>query len=193
MTVKVGELPVCQCVNIGGDEEEKHKRNLLHCKKYEKDWVDPKPFMSGNLGTTSQPMAIFHHLILLDMKIIIDTIPETGKKKRRYLVYNLMMLNQQPVESISTINNYLATYRLPTFQEISPLLILMHQHKEANSVKAQHTELQNYFGTPLIAPIGQDVKIGVDIQAIVQALLTPMLRYEHSSHGSHAESPLTSG
>eukprot|EP01018_Ginkgo_biloba_P013199 Gb_00782 [translate_table: standard] len=157
----------------------------------------------------------------------------------------IFRLLEQPFESISTIKDYdcLAAYRLPMFQEKSPLLILMHQHKEAitcyidsrenfglyerisslvvcrlgrgtgggdlslvsrralalslrlisafniwNSVKAQYTELQNYFGTPLIASIGQDVQTGADIQAVVQALLAPMLRNEHSSHGSHVES-----
>eukprot|EP01018_Ginkgo_biloba_P032026 Gb_15931 [translate_table: standard] len=36
-----------------------------------------------------------HHLTLLDGEMIIDTVPETGEQKRRYLVYDLMMLNQQ--------------------------------------------------------------------------------------------------
>lgn len=37
-----------------------------------------------------------HHLTLLDGEMIIDTVPETGEQKRRYLVYDLMMLNSQP-------------------------------------------------------------------------------------------------
>lgn len=36
-----------------------------------------------------------HHLTLLDGEMIIDTLPETHEQKRRYLVYDLMMLNQQ--------------------------------------------------------------------------------------------------
>lgn len=36
-----------------------------------------------------------HHLTLLDGEMIIDTVPETGEQKRRYLVYDLMMLNSQ--------------------------------------------------------------------------------------------------
>uniref|UniRef100_A0A0C9QXE7 mRNA guanylyltransferase n=1 Tax=Wollemia nobilis TaxID=56998 RepID=A0A0C9QXE7_9CONI len=37
-----------------------------------------------------------HHLTLLDGEMIIDTVPETGEQKRRYLVYDLMMVNHQP-------------------------------------------------------------------------------------------------
>eukprot|EP01018_Ginkgo_biloba_P013206 Gb_00769 [translate_table: standard] len=96
---------------------------------------------------------------------------------------------EQPFESISTIKDYdcLAAYRLPMFQEKSPLLILMHRHK-ANSVNAQRTGLGKPYGTPLLAAIGQDVQTGADIQAVVQALLAPMLRDEHFSYRSHVES-----
>ncbi|XP_031494224.1 uncharacterized protein LOC116260211 isoform X1 [Nymphaea colorata] len=38
-----------------------------------------------------------HHLTLLDGEMIIDTDPETGQQNRRYLVYDLMMLNHKPV------------------------------------------------------------------------------------------------
>lgn len=37
-----------------------------------------------------------HHLTLLDGEMIIDTVPETGEQQRRYLVYDLMMVNGQP-------------------------------------------------------------------------------------------------
>ncbi|CAN6441246.1 unnamed protein product [Victoria cruziana] len=38
-----------------------------------------------------------HHLTLLDGEMIIDTDPGTGQQNRRYLVYDLMMLNQKPM------------------------------------------------------------------------------------------------
>ncbi|XP_057831153.2 uncharacterized protein LOC131041919 [Cryptomeria japonica] len=37
-----------------------------------------------------------HHYTLLDGEMIIDTVPETGEQQRRYLVYDLMMVNGQP-------------------------------------------------------------------------------------------------
>ncbi|KAH9302911.1 hypothetical protein KI387_014494 [Taxus chinensis] len=36
-----------------------------------------------------------HHFTLLDGEMIIDTVPETGEQQRRYLVYDLMMVNGQ--------------------------------------------------------------------------------------------------
>ncbi|KAI7756057.1 hypothetical protein M8C21_019786 [Ambrosia artemisiifolia] len=35
-----------------------------------------------------------HHFTLLDGEMIIDTLPDTGKQERRYLIYDLMAINQ---------------------------------------------------------------------------------------------------
>ncbi|XP_071723071.1 uncharacterized protein [Rutidosis leptorrhynchoides] len=35
-----------------------------------------------------------HHFTLLDGEMIIDTVPDTGKQERRYLIYDLMAINQ---------------------------------------------------------------------------------------------------
>lgn len=36
-----------------------------------------------------------HHLTLLDGEMVIDEIPETHQRKRRYLIYDIMMLNHE--------------------------------------------------------------------------------------------------
>eukprot|EP00898_Chlorokybus_atmophyticus_P003802 jgi/Chlat1/4422/Chrsp29S04391 len=41
-----------------------------------------------------------HHMTLLDGEMVIDTNPETKLKERRYLVYDLMMLNGRPVAEL---------------------------------------------------------------------------------------------
>ncbi|KAI5065958.1 hypothetical protein GOP47_0018582 [Adiantum capillus-veneris] len=38
-----------------------------------------------------------HHLTLLDGEMVIDEIPETHQRKRRYLIYDIMMLNHEPL------------------------------------------------------------------------------------------------
>lgn len=38
-----------------------------------------------------------HHFTLLDGEMIIDTVPDTGKQERRYLIYDLMAINQVSV------------------------------------------------------------------------------------------------
>ena len=35
-----------------------------------------------------------HHYTLLDGEMIIDKIPDTNKKERRYLIYDMMAINQ---------------------------------------------------------------------------------------------------
>lgn len=35
-----------------------------------------------------------HHFTLLDGEMIIDTVPDTRKQERRYLIYDLMAINQ---------------------------------------------------------------------------------------------------
>lgn len=35
-----------------------------------------------------------HHFTLLDGEMIIDTMPDTGKQERRYLIYDMMAINQ---------------------------------------------------------------------------------------------------
>ncbi|KAL4187197.1 hypothetical protein AMTRI_Chr09g37890 [Amborella trichopoda] len=47
------------------------------------------PRRSSNQGPSDKT----HHLTLLDGEMIIDTVPETGEQKRRYLVYDMMLLN----------------------------------------------------------------------------------------------------
>ncbi|KAG2685983.1 hypothetical protein I3760_10G153300 [Carya illinoinensis] len=38
-----------------------------------------------------------HHFTLLDGEMIIDTLPDSKKQERRYLIYDLMAINQVPV------------------------------------------------------------------------------------------------
>lgn len=35
-----------------------------------------------------------HHFTLLDGEMVIDTMPDTQKQERRYLVYDMMAINQ---------------------------------------------------------------------------------------------------
>lgn len=35
-----------------------------------------------------------HHFTLLDGEMVIDTLPDTQKQERRYLVYDMMAINQ---------------------------------------------------------------------------------------------------
>ncbi|XP_047980187.1 mRNA-capping enzyme isoform X3 [Salvia hispanica] len=37
---------------------------------------------------------IYHHFTLLDGEMVIDTLPDTQKQERRYLVYDMMAINQ---------------------------------------------------------------------------------------------------
>lgn len=48
--------------------------------------------LQGSLGGT-------HHLTLLDGEMVIDKLP-SGEFKRRYLVYDLIMLNQKPLAKV---------------------------------------------------------------------------------------------
>lgn len=38
-----------------------------------------------------------HHFTLLDGEMIIDTVPDSKKQERRYLIYDLMAINQVSV------------------------------------------------------------------------------------------------
>ncbi|KAL7092623.1 hypothetical protein ACP275_12G174900 [Erythranthe tilingii] len=40
---------------------------------------------------------LFHHFTLLDGEMIIDTAPDTGKKERRYLIYDMMAINHMSI------------------------------------------------------------------------------------------------
>lgn len=40
---------------------------------------------------------MFHHLTLLDGEMVIDTVPESKKQERRYLIYDIMAINQLSV------------------------------------------------------------------------------------------------
>jgi hypothetical protein len=48
--------------------------------------------LQGSLGGT-------HHLTLLDGEMVIDKLP-SGEFKRRYLVYDLIMLNQKSLAKV---------------------------------------------------------------------------------------------
>ncbi|CAA0832860.1 mRNA capping enzyme family protein [Striga hermonthica] len=39
----------------------------------------------------------FHHYTLLDGEMIIDTMPDSQKQERRYLIYDMMAINQIPI------------------------------------------------------------------------------------------------
>jgi len=44
-----------------------------------------------------------HHFTLLDGEMIIDTLPESQKQERRYLIYDLMAINQVSVIEVKEI------------------------------------------------------------------------------------------
>ncbi|CAH9147760.1 unnamed protein product [Cuscuta epithymum] len=39
----------------------------------------------------------YHHFTLLDGEMIIDTVPDTQKQERRYLIYDMMAINHMPI------------------------------------------------------------------------------------------------
>lgn len=50
-------------------------------------------------GSSLTSLAGTHHLTLLDGEMVIDKLP-SGELKRRYLVYDLIMLNQKPLAKV---------------------------------------------------------------------------------------------
>ncbi|CAM6129287.1 unnamed protein product [Calypogeia fissa] len=46
---------------------------------------------------TAKDAVEVHHLTLLDGEMVIDTLPDSGQQSRRYLVYDLMILNSHPL------------------------------------------------------------------------------------------------
>lgn len=48
---------------------------------------------------------MYHHFTLLDGEMVIDTMPDTQKQERRYLVYDMMAINQ-----VSLVEVYMETY-----------------------------------------------------------------------------------
>lgn len=49
-----------------------------------------------------------HHFTLLDGEMVIDTLPDTQKQERRYLVYDMMAINQ--VSLVEVIYEYLLLF-----------------------------------------------------------------------------------
>lgn len=54
-----------------------------------------------------------HHYTLLDGEMIIDTMPDSQRQERRYLIYDLMAINQVSVVEVGLstyiINLYIIT------------------------------------------------------------------------------------
>ena len=48
-----------------------------------------------------------HHFTLLDGEMVIDTLPDSQKQERRYLIYDLMAINQVSVIEVWFICNWL--------------------------------------------------------------------------------------
>lgn len=44
----------------------------------------------------------YHHLTLLDGEMVIDTVPGSNVPSRRYLVYDLMILNSKSLIVVKT-------------------------------------------------------------------------------------------
>lgn len=42
-----------------------------------------------------------HHYTLLDGEMIIDTVPDSQKQERRYLIYDMMAINHVPIIEVS--------------------------------------------------------------------------------------------
>lgn len=51
-----------------------------------------------------------HHFTLLDGEMIIDTLPESQKQERRYLIYDMMALNKESVVEVSSSISQLHYY-----------------------------------------------------------------------------------
>lgn len=43
---------------------------------------------------------MYHHFTLLDGEMIIDTMPDSQKQERRYLIYDMMAINQVPIVEV---------------------------------------------------------------------------------------------
>ena len=43
---------------------------------------------------------MYHHFTLLDGEMVIDTMPDTHKQERRYLVYDMMVCNQECIVEV---------------------------------------------------------------------------------------------
>lgn len=41
-----------------------------------------------------------HHFTLLDGEMIIDTVPDSKKQERRYLIYDMMAINQVSIVEV---------------------------------------------------------------------------------------------
>lgn len=46
------------------------------------------------------PERLYHHFTLLDGEMVIDTMPGSQKQERRYLIYDMMAINQIPIVEV---------------------------------------------------------------------------------------------
>ena len=44
-----------------------------------------------------------HHMTLLDGEMVIDVVRETQQRTRRYLIYDIMMLNQESLVQVNVL------------------------------------------------------------------------------------------
>lgn len=55
-----------------------------------------------------------HHYTLLDGEMIIDTMPDSQKQERRYLIYDLMAINQVSVVEVE-LSSFYSFYKTESF------------------------------------------------------------------------------
>lgn len=57
-----------------------------------------------------------HHYTLLDGEMIIDTMPESQKQERRYLIYDVMAINHMSVVEVSFTVKFVRHNRMLPYQ-----------------------------------------------------------------------------
>ncbi|XP_031475716.1 ubiquitin carboxyl-terminal hydrolase 5 [Nymphaea colorata] len=109
---------------------------------------------------------------------------KTGEKLllaeiRSHLIHRFL---DDPLVSLSTIkdDDHLAAYKLPKFEKNTTFLQLIHRRQDVEPNNAHSKMVWKPYGTPLVAPILQDVNTRGDIQKIVRVMLAPMRRAERS-------------
>ena len=59
-----------------------------------------------------------HHFTLLDGEMIIDTVPDSQKQERRYLIYDLIVINHVPVIEVGFSLLILFSYRKTSLRKL---------------------------------------------------------------------------
>lgn len=99
--------------------------------------------------------------------------------------HNIYHYLEDPFMSLSSIkdDDHLAAYKVPKLTKNTKFIQLIHRREERETGSAQAAMGWKPYGTPLVSSIlCDDIITNSDIQAIVQKMLSPMLRAENSGH-----------